>query len=54
MTIKNKLYMPSVDADIHIYEQQCNLFLSQDVVSFLLDAQRPFPYISANEKADGC
>jgi hypothetical protein len=27
---------------------------SQDVVSFLLDAPWPFPYISANEKADGC
>jgi hypothetical protein len=27
---------------------------SQDVVSFLLDAPWPFPYISANENADGC
>lgn len=35
-------------------ERQCNLFLSQNVVSFLLDAQWSFPYISANEKADGC
>jgi hypothetical protein len=26
----------------------------RNVVSFLLDAQWPFPYISANEKADIC
>jgi len=28
--------------------------LDQDVVTFLLDVLWPFPYISANEKADGC
>ncbi|MEK7374414.1 MAG: hypothetical protein AABZ85_05225, partial [Thermodesulfobacteriota bacterium] len=50
----HKLYMPSVDANIHYTSMNSNAIFSEfgrDVVSFLLDAQWPFPYISANEKA---